>query len=172
METWTFRRAGGIALAIAGLWAPAAQALNNCLETDFLDRRGVAELVIANDDPFSPHRYRPRCVTISEGTRVVFRATPNFGSHPLYGGIVDNGVATIDPASPIESITSGTEAERVLVESGEFPFFCDFHFSMNMMGSVRVVPELFANGFDGDAQGARDAGDITRPARESDRQGR
>ena len=157
METGTFRRISGIALAIAGLWASAAQALNNCAESGFLDRRGVAELVIANDDPFNPHRYRPRCATVSEGTRVVFQATPNFGSHPLYGGIVDNGVATIDPGSPIGSITGGTEAERVLVASGEFPFFCDFHFSMGMMGSVRVVPALFADGFEADVQEASDA---------------
>jgi hypothetical protein len=78
----------------------------------------------------------------------VFRAIPNFGMHPLYGGIVVDGKATIDPESPIGSIGTGTEAERVLVESGEFPFFCDFHYDMGMMGSIRVVPELFADGFE------------------------
>ena len=170
MEMWILRRIGGIGLAIAGFWAPAAQALNNCAEADFLDRRGVAEVVIANDDPLNQHRYRPRCVTISEGTRVVFRATPNFGSHPLYGGIVDNGVATIDPDSPIDSITSGTEAQRVLMEWGEFPFFCDFHFNMGMMGSVRVVPELFADGFEGELRGARDVDvDTVTPTQERHR---
>ena len=149
IQMWTLRQISGIGLAIAGCWAPVARALNNCADADFLDRRGYAEVTIANDDPLNPHRYRPRCVTISEGTRVVFQATPNFGSHPLYGGIVSGGVATIDPESPIGSINTGTEAERTLVERGEFPFFCDFHYSMGMMGSIRVVPEMFRDGFDG-----------------------
>ena len=125
-----------------------AQALNNCLDADFADRRGRAELVVANDDPTNPLRYRPRCATVSEGTRIVFRAAPNFGMHPLYGGIVSGGVAMIDPTSPIGSINSGTESERVLVASGEFPFFCDFHYAQGMLGSLRVVPQLFADGFD------------------------
>ena len=140
---------GGIVLGITGLFAGDAAALNNCLEADFIDYRGEATLVIANDDPFNVHRYRPRCATVSEGTTIVFRAVPNFGTHPLLGGIVSGGVGKFDPESPIGSIGTGTEAERTLVESGEFPFFCDFHYSMGMMGSVRVVPELFRDGFEG-----------------------
>jgi len=137
-----------IAVVVAGMASPRAHALNNCLAADFIDRRGLAELVVANDDPTNPFRYRPRCATVSEGTRIVFRATPNFGMHPLYGGTVSGGVATIDPASPIGSITSGTEALRMLADSGEFPFFCDFHYAQGMLGSLRVVPQLFADGFD------------------------
>jgi len=135
------------AIAIA-LIAGYAHALNNCLETEFIDRRGRAELVIANDDMTNPFRYRPRCATISAGTRVIFRAVPNFGTHPLYGGIVSGNQATIDPSSPIGSINSGNEAERVLVDTGEFPFFCDVHFDQGMAGSIRVVAQLFADGFD------------------------
>mgnify|MGYP001198651352 FL=1 len=134
------------------------RAANNCLTGEFIDRRGEAELVIANDDPLQPHRYRPRCATVSEGTRIIFRAMPNFGSHPLYGGTVSGGVATIDPDSPIGSANSGTEVQRMLVESGEFPFFCDFHYQMGMMGSIRVVPELFRDGFEsapGDVRAGR-----------------
>lgn len=134
---------------IGTLAALEAHALNNCLDADFLDRRGVAEVVIANDDPTNPFRYRPRCVTISEGTRVVFRAVPNFGMHPLYGGIVSGNQAMIDPSSPVGSITSGTETDRVLLDSGEYPFFCDFHYAQGMAGSIRVVATLFADGFDG-----------------------
>lgn len=125
-----------------------ALALNNCLDADFVDRRGLAELVIGNDDPTNPFRYRPRCATVSEGTRIVFRASPNFGMHPLYGGLVSGGMATIDPTSPIGSITSGTEAIRTIVDAGEYPFFCDFHYAQGMLGSLRVVPSLFADGFD------------------------
>ena len=126
----------------------AAFALNNCLDANFQDRRGQAEILIINDNPENPFVYRPRCVTISEGTRVRFAAVPDFGMHPLYGGLVSGGLATIDPTSPIGSFTSGVEGERILIDSGEFPYFCDFHFSSGMMGSIRVVPQLFADGFD------------------------
>lgn len=126
----------------------AAYALNNCLATDFQDRHGQAEIQIANDNPGNPFIYRPRCVTISEGTRVHFVAVPDFGMHPLYGGTVSGGQANIDPDSPIGSFTSGDVGERVLTAAGEFPFFCDFHFAASMMGSIRVIPQLFADGFD------------------------
>jgi plastocyanin len=143
------RRSAVRLLALVAASVPAsASALNNCLDADFADRRGQAELVVANDDPTNPLRYRPRCATVSEGTRIVFRAVPNFGMHPLYGGTVSGGVATIDPSSPIGSISSGNEADRVLVVAGEFPFFCDFHYAQGMLGSLRVVPQLFADGFD------------------------
>ncbi len=123
-------------------------ALNNCLDAEFQDRHGQAQVFIANDSPAYPFVYRPRCVIISEGTRVRFAAIPDFGMHPLYGGLVNDGQATIDPNSPIGSFTSGTEGERMLIESGEFPYFCDFHFAAGMMGSIRVIPQLFADGFD------------------------
>ncbi|MEO8672913.1 MAG: hypothetical protein ABI411_16460 [Tahibacter sp.] len=138
-------------LAFAGYAAFAifpANALNGCLMADFVDRRGLAQIQVANDDPTNPFRYRPRCVTVSEGTHVVFRAVPNFGMHPLYGGAVSGGVATIDPTSPIGSNGLGNEADRLLIEIGEFPFFCDVHYAQGMAGSIRVVPELFKDGFD------------------------
>ncbi|MEO7014235.1 MAG: hypothetical protein ABI127_07960 [Dokdonella sp.] len=118
------------------------------MATDFQDRKGQAEIRIANDNPTNPFAYRPRCVTISEGTRILFAAIPDFGMHPLYGGTVSGGQATIDPSSPIGSFTSGTEGQRILVDAGEFPYFCDFHFAAGMKGSIRVVPQLFADGFD------------------------
>ncbi len=123
-------------------------ALNDCLPGDFVDRRGLPLVEIANDDPTNPFRYRPRCVTISEGTIVRFLATPNFGMHPLFGGLVEAGQATIDPNSEIGAITSGKQVERVLFSAGEHPYFCDFHYDQGMMGSIRVVPQLFADGFE------------------------
>ncbi|MCB1578152.1 MAG: hypothetical protein KDI81_12695, partial [Xanthomonadales bacterium] len=63
-------------------------------------------------------------------------------------GVVSGGQPTIDPESPIGSISSGTEAERLLVDAGEFPYFCDVHFAQGMTGSIQVVPQLFADGFD------------------------
>lgn len=124
-----------------------AGALNNCVDGDFVDRRGFAEIQIANDGS-NMLLYRPRCVVVSEGTRITFRAIPNFGMHPLFGGTVSAGEGTIDPESPIGSMTSGEEEQRLLIDSGEFPYFCDVHFGSGMLGSIRVVPELFADGFD------------------------
>ena len=133
---------------MAAVLPRAANALNDCLVADFQDRRGLAEIRIANDNPTNPLVYRPRCVTISEGTRVTFAAIPDFGMHPLYGGTASGGQASIDPASPIGSFTSGAEGQRTLVDAGEFPYFCDFHFATGMKGSIRVVPQLYADGFD------------------------
>ena len=135
-------------MVIALCLAQSAFALNNCIAADFQDRRGQPEILIINDNPGNPFAYRPRCVTISEGTRVRFAANPDFGMHPLYGGTVSGGQANIDPTSPIGSFTSGDQGERTLFASGEFPYFCDFHFDSGMMGSIRVIPQLFANGFD------------------------
>ena len=148
MKCTLFKRLSLIFLSAAGFAPTHASALNNCLPSDFQDQRGRADIQIANDDPTNPLRYRPRCVTISEGTRITFRAVPNFGMHPMFGGTVSAGMATIDPNSPIGSISTGTQAERTLVELGEFPYFCDVHFDQGMSGSIRVVPELFADGFD------------------------
>lgn len=145
------RRCLPLLLCSVALLPSTALALNGCLDADFADRRGEAGIVVANDDPTNPFRYRPRCVTISEGTRVIFRAVPNFGMHPLYGGIVSGGQAMIDPTSPIGAITTGSETARVLVGAGEYPFFCDFHYNQGMAGSIRVVAALFADGFDGES---------------------
>jgi plastocyanin len=139
------RRWIGAALA---LQSASAQALNNCLPGDFLDRRGRDDVVIANDQPGNPFLYRPRCVTVSAGAAVLFRALPNFGNHPLFAGVVSAGSATFDPGSPIGSITSGEERQVVFDQEGEYPYYCDFHFAQGMLGSVRVVPEWFANGFE------------------------
>ncbi len=125
-----------------------ASALNNCLPGDFVDRRGRDDVVIANDQPGNPFLYRPRCVTVSAGARVLFRALPSFGNHPLFAGSVSGGSATFDPSSPIGSITSGDERQVVFDQAGEYPYYCDFHFAQGMLGSVRVVAPWFADGFE------------------------
>lgn len=128
--------------------ASPAFALNNCLPENFVDRRGLDDVVIVNDQPGNPFLYRPRCLTVSAGARVILRAVPSFGNHPLFAGTVAAGSATFDPGSPIGSITSGSEATVVFPNAGEFPYYCDFHFSQGMLGSVQVVPEWFADGFE------------------------
>ena len=128
--------------------APAAPALNNSLPGNFVDRRGQDDVVIANDQPGNPFLYRPRCLTVSAGARVLFRALPDFGNHPLFAGTVNGSTATFDPTSPIGTITSGPERAVTFPAPGEFPYYCDFHFQQGMLGSVQVVPEWFANGFE------------------------
>jgi plastocyanin len=139
-----------LSLAIAGLMPGIVLAENGCSDL-WSDYRGAALVEIANDDPGNPFRYRPRCAMIVAGTVVRFRAIPEFGNHPLFAGTIENGKPVVDPDSPIGSITSGTEAERVLPEAGEFPYFCDFHYASGMQGSILVLPQVvFADGFDGD----------------------
>lgn len=133
---------------LALIAAPPLAAVNGCLPEHFVDLRGQALVQIANDDFTNPFRYRPRCATISEGTVVRFMAVPNFGMHPLFGGTVSGGMPAIDPSSPIGPITSGTQADRPIVGLGEFGFYCDFHYDQGMLGSIEVVPELFADGFE------------------------
>ncbi|MEZ5468715.1 MAG: hypothetical protein R3F18_13810 [Lysobacterales bacterium] len=82
--------------------AMPVHALNNCLPENFIDRRGLDDVVIVNDQPGNPFLYRPRCLTVSAGARVLFRAVPSFGNHPLFAGTV-SGVYTPDPTSPIDS---------------------------------------------------------------------
>lgn len=135
-----------LALTLTGM---RAHAENGCLADDFVDRRGLAVVEIANNDPGNSFRYRPRCTLISEGTVVRFLAVPGFGTHPLFAGTIENGMPVLDPSSPIGSITLGDSADRLLAATGEFPFFCDVHYQMGMQGSILVVPELFADGFEG-----------------------
>lgn len=79
----------------------------------------------------------------------MFHAVPDFRKHPLYGdgGTVDSGSATSDPDSPIGWVGNGTEVHRLLKASSESTFLCDVHHDQCVAGSIRVVPELFANGF-------------------------
>lgn len=128
--------------AVALVAVAPAHALNNC--TTFSDLRGQS-LVVVNTIGF---RYSAACIRISTGTTV--RIVSEFGSHPLYGGTVSGGNATIDPGSPIGPFVQGQQAEVQLQAVGEFPYFCDFHYGMGMMGSILVEPAgpLFADSFE------------------------
>jgi plastocyanin len=81
-------------------------------------------------------RYRPRCVLVPAGTRVIFRG--EFSSHPLAGGVVRDGQAYRDPSSQIPFTGVGTEAAFISVESGVYPFFCQVHWVIGMRGAVIV----------------------------------
>ncbi|HET7844499.1 MAG TPA: hypothetical protein VFL14_10140 [Xanthomonadales bacterium] len=136
----TMRHPSLAAAIVALAAAMPARALNNC--STFSDLRGRA-LVVVNTIGF---RYSPACAQVSSGTTVRF--VSEFGTHPLYGGLVAGGIATIDPASPLGPFVQGSQAEVLLVAEGELPYFCDFHWNMGMQGSIRVVPELFVDSFE------------------------
>lgn len=136
----TTRHLVPIAAALALAASTPARALNNC--SAFSDLRGRA-LVVVNTIGF---RYSPACAQVSAGTTVRF--VSEFATHPFYGGLVAGGTATIDPASPLGPFVQGGQAEVALSGTGEFPYFCDFHWGMGMQGSIRVVPELYVDSFE------------------------
>ncbi len=128
-------------LALALAPAAPAHALNNC--SSFSDLRGQALVTVNVVNQF---RYSPACVRISRNATVRFVA--QFGSHPMYGGIVSGGSATIDPDSPIGPFTGGLEASVTFMAEGEFPYFCDFHYTMGMLGSILVDDSIFRDAFE------------------------
>ena len=79
-------------------------------------------------------RYTPACARILAGSTVTFES--NFVTHPLHGGEVIDGVETPDPTSPITSTIAGTMASFVIATPGEYPYYCDFHSSLGMVGVV------------------------------------
>lgn len=119
------------------------QALNNCSEfTDLRSRSNVNINVVMGQ-----LRYSPSCIRIAVDQRVTFNA--NFGQHPLLGGTVSGGNATFDPQSPIGQHNSGSSPVVVtFTGTGEFPFYCDFHFTSGMMGSIQVDAAFFSDGFE------------------------
>lgn len=96
------------------------------------DRTGEASVTIVSEGV----RYNPRCVRVSAGTTVVFES--DFETHPLRGGEVVGEVGMVDPNSPITPVDSGTSASFLLEQPGEFPYFCNFHISLGMFGTVWV----------------------------------
>lgn len=80
--------------------------------------------------------YQPRCVRVSAGTEVTFES--DFESHPLHGGEIVDEVGVLDPASPITPTEVGSTATFTLADAGDVPYFCDFHSSIGMHGTIFV----------------------------------
>lgn len=96
------------------------------------DRTNDAAVAIASEGV----NYTPRCVRVAAGTQVTFNS--NFQMHPLRGGEVVDEVGIVDPNSPITPVDSGATATFVLDEPGEYPYFCSFHASLGMFGTIWV----------------------------------
>ena len=132
-------------LLITAACAPAAhaQAVNNCLASDYGDRRGQSRFTISAVMQPGVFRYTPRCVIADAGTIIDF--TLDFGAHPTIGGRVVAGTGMADPASPIGAITFGKTAAITFPDAGIFPFYCDFHVAQAMMGAIEIP---FVAGFE------------------------
>ncbi len=120
-----------------------AQAVNNCLASDYLDRRGQNPVTVSAATQPGIYRYSPPCLIVDAGTTVNFSL--NFAAHPTIGGRVIAGVGTADPTSPIGARTSGTMAAVVFDTGNIYPFYCDFHVAQAMMGAIDVP---LVNGFE------------------------
>lgn len=113
-----------------------AQAVNNCLASDYIDRRGQNPVTITAATQPGIFRYSPPCILVDAGTTVNF--TLNLSSHPTIGGRVSGGTGTPDPNSPIGARTSGTMASVLLATGDIYPYYCDFHVGNAMMGAIDV----------------------------------
>lgn len=103
-----------------------------CALAEAEDRTGESEVTITSEGV----NYTPRCVRVSAGTDVIFLS--DFDAHPLRGGAVVNEQGVVDPTSPITPQDSGTSATFTLSEVGELPYFCSFHASIGMFGTIWV----------------------------------
>lgn len=101
--------------------------VNGCTAADF-----VAATTIA----FPGVAYDPPCVKVSAGDTVTWNG--DFSFHPLRGGEVVDGTATPDTGSPIVAVDTGMTADVTFPTAGTFPFYCNVHFSVGMMGAVLV----------------------------------
>ncbi len=91
--------------------------------------------------PVGGLKYDPPCILIHATHSVNFKAAGStFVSHPLVGGTVVDGVATPDPNSPIGTQDTGDIFTATFPEPGQYPYYCDFHYSSGMMGVVYVLP--------------------------------
>ncbi len=109
-------------------------AINGCKQSSADDYTAMNMVTIQ----FAGLSYSPKCIRIKSGTKVTFEG--NFGSHPLEGGTVANGIPTSDPTSPITKTISGMSVMFTLNDPGVVPYFCTFHAAANMTGAIFVEP--------------------------------
>ncbi len=126
---------GGGNPAPTGLFA-SGRADNGCGD---VSRVPVAQrpVVVAFGGQVGEH-FRPRCVVVEVGTRVLFSG--DFEKHPLTGGAAVDGNIYRDPESPIPYVATGTEAAFVPLAPGTYPFVCQVHWAIGMTGAIIVVP--------------------------------
>ena len=89
--------------------------------------------------PGATNSFNPPCIRIAAGATVTFNpGGQGFGSHPLVGGTIVNGVEVPDPTSPIPPTSSGNMAlDVVFPNAGSFGYYCSAH-APSMAGAIFV----------------------------------
>ncbi|NUO52550.1 MAG: hypothetical protein HOV80_27195 [Polyangiaceae bacterium] len=103
-----------------------------CVLADAVDMTADGDVTISSMGV----NYTPKCVRVAAGTSVTFLS--DFNMHPLRGGQVVDDVGMVDPQSPITPQDSGSAVTFMLDEPGEYPYFCSFHASIGMFGTIWV----------------------------------
>lgn len=85
---------------------------------------------------FAGTAYTPKCVRVKAGTQVTFSG--DFTLHPLVGGEVKAGTKTPDAMSPIQETSTGMSAMFTLSTPGTYPYYCDVHAIVGMVGVIFV----------------------------------
>jgi plastocyanin len=109
--------------------------INNCDASTATDFTGLPTATVT----FQGLSYTPPCIRVKSGTNVVFSGS--FTNHPLVGGEVKNGMEMPAASGPfVPATTSGSSKTFTMSMPGTYPYYCDFHSSAGMFGTVFVVP--------------------------------
>jgi plastocyanin len=106
--------------------------VHDCSQADATDMTAAAAATIT----FAGVAYTPKCVRVKAGTDVTF--TGDFASHPLVGGEFVDTIKTPDPSSPITSTMTGMTATFTMATAGAYPYYCNVHASVGMVGVIFV----------------------------------
>ncbi|MEY4514659.1 MAG: hypothetical protein RLZZ450_6781, partial [Pseudomonadota bacterium] len=113
---------GGATAPDGRVVAPFAT-LNNCSETDYVERSAESESRVIQIAP-TGLAFAPKCMTIVAGQSV--RWEGSLTAHPLAPGNADS--ATVgSPGSPIKTTTTGTSVEFSFPTPGSYPYYCELH---------------------------------------------
>jgi plastocyanin len=109
--------------------------INGCDATNTTDLTGLATTTVT----FSGTTYNPPCIRVKVGTTVTFSGS--FSAHPLVGGEFKNGMEIPAASGPFVPATNvGFAKTFQMSAAGTYPYYCDFHSSAGMFGTVFVVP--------------------------------
>ena len=105
--------------------------LNGC--TTYTDHTGASDSrVIA----FANFQYTPPCMKILAGQTVTFSGS--FGGHPLMPGVPSSTTGTSSPNNPITAASSGSTLAVTFPTTGDYGYYCNFHFGNGMYGAIEV----------------------------------
>jgi plastocyanin len=135
---WIRIAAAGCALAMAACGSSntakdgGTTTLNNCADSAFTTA-GASPTIAFGVSGFT---YSPPCLTVSPNTTVTFSG--DFVTHPLRAGVAPNTNGTGSPNNPIAAPVSGNSISIHFPTAGNYPYYCGAHYSLGMMGVVRV----------------------------------